>query len=148
MTMSTAAVLNRYKNVQVKTSSPGEILVMLYDGLFRFLGEAKTAMETGDRATCGERISRSHQILALLHSGLKPEIAPELCANLEALYVFSMKHIIQANIHQKPENLIEVMRVLTPLREAWTTVVRGAKVDSSANGSAAVMQISAPVSIK
>jgi flagellar protein FliS len=148
MTMSTAAVLNRYKNVQVKTSSPGEILVMLYDGLFRFLTEARTSMESGDRTHAAERISRCHQIFALLLSGLRSDQAPELCANLEALYGFSMRHIVQANIHQKPENLTEVMRVLTPLREAWTTVVRGAKVDSAPNGGAAILQISAPISIK
>jgi flagellar protein FliS len=148
MTMSTAAVLNRYKNVQVKTSSPGEILVMLYDGLFRFLGEAKTAMEAGDRGTAGARISRSHEILALLDSGLKPSIAPELCANLEALYVFSMHHIVQANIEQNPDKLTDVLRVLTPLREAWTIVVRGAKVDAPANGSANIASLSAPITIK
>jgi flagellar protein FliS len=86
--------------------------------------------------------------LALLHSGLKPSIAPELCANLEALYVFSMHHIVQANIEQKPEKLADVMRVLTPLREAWTTVVRGAKIEATSNGSASITLISAPILIK
>ncbi|MEO7109029.1 MAG: flagellar export chaperone FliS [Polyangiaceae bacterium] len=125
MTMTVNAALNRYKNVQVKTSSPGELLVMLYDGLFRFLGEAKTAMESGERARAAERISRSHQILQQLNNGLNREHAPDLCDNLHRLYLFAMGHIVQANIQQKPENIAEVLRVLTPLREAWTTVVRG-----------------------
>lgn len=125
MTMTVAAALNRYKNVQVKTASPGEILVMLYDGLFRFLGEAKTCMETGERTRAAERISRSHQILQQLVTGLNHEIAPELCANLEGVYLFAMREIVQANIQQKPEKLADVLRVLAPLREAWTTVVRG-----------------------
>ena len=47
MTMS--AAIQRYKAVQVKTSSPGEILVMLYDGLFKFLDEAKEALAAEDR---------------------------------------------------------------------------------------------------
>jgi len=145
MTMGVAAVLNRYQKVSVTTCSPGELLVMLYDGLFRFLGEARVAMEAGDRARSGERISRSHKIFQQLLGGLNREVAPELCANLQSLYIFCMGHIVQANIQQKPENLDEVLRVLTPLREAWTTVVRGAKVETTPN---AIASISAAVVIK
>src|SRR5450755_1647386 len=98
MTMSVNAALNRYKNVQVKTSSPGELLVMLYDGLFRFLTEAKICMVKGERTRAAERISRSHQIFQQLLNGLNREHAPELCENLEQLYLFCMGHIVQANI--------------------------------------------------
>ena len=126
MTMSVAAALNRYKNVQVKTSSPGEILVMLYEGIFRFLTEAKTCMVAGERTRAAERISRVHEILTLLVNSLNREHAPELCDNLQDLYLFSMRQIVAANIEQKPENIDNVLRVLTPLREAWTQVVKGA----------------------
>ncbi len=127
MTMSVAAALNRYKNVQVKTSSPGEILVMLYDGVFRFLGEARTCMQAGDRTRAAERISRSHAILQHLLFGLNHEVAPELCQNLQNLYLFCMRQIVEANIQQKPENIDNALTVLQPLREAWTTVVKGAQ---------------------
>ena len=148
MSMGVAAVLNRYQKVQVTTCSPGELLVMLYDGLFRFLAEAKTKMEAGDRNRAAELISKSHKILQQLLGGLNYEVAPELCKNLQSLYVFCMGHIVQANLQQNAEKLSEVMRVLTPLREAWTTVVRGAKIEAPANASASITQISAPISIK
>jgi len=141
MTMSVNAALNRYKNVQVKTSSPGELLVMLYDGLFRFLTEAKLCMEKGERARAGERISRCHQIFQQLLNGLNREHAPELCENLQRLYMFCMSHIVQSNIQQDPEKLMEVMRVLTPLREAWTTVVRGSQAAAPASSEGATLII-------
>lgn len=127
MTMSVAAALNRYKNVQVKTSSPGEVLVMLYDGVFRFLGEAKASMLAGDRTRAAERISRSHAILQQLLFGLNHEVAPELCQNLQNLYLFCMRQIVEANIQQKPESIDNALTVLQPLREAWVTVVKGAQ---------------------
>ncbi|MEO8874549.1 MAG: flagellar export chaperone FliS [Polyangiaceae bacterium] len=145
--MSVSSVLNRYKNVQVKTSSPGEVLVMLYDGLFRFLTEAKTCMETGERTRAAERISRCHEIFQQLVLGLNHEIAPELCENLQSLYLFCMGHIVQSNIQQQPEKLAEVMRVLQPLREAWTTVVRGDTSGASVNASS-VASLNAGVVIK
>lgn len=119
------AAINRYKSVQVTTCSPGELLLLLYDGLFRFLGEAAVALRKNDLATAGERISRSHEILGELVCGLNPAIAPELCANLEGLYFFSMTRIVEANLQKDPARIDDVLRILSPLREAWTIAVRG-----------------------
>jgi flagellar protein FliS len=118
-----STVLSRYGTVQVTTSTPGQLLVMMYDGLFRFLGEAVVAMRANDRARSGERISRSHSILEMLASTLEPEHAPELCENLLALYMFCMSRLVNANIQQSPERIEEVMRVLSPLRDAWKEAV-------------------------
>ncbi len=121
--MSSANLLSRYGTVQATTSSPGQILVMLYDGLFRFLNEAKVAMQEKRRGRAGELISRAHAILDTLSATLIHSHAPELCSNLEAVYMFCMQQLITANVYLKPELINEVMRVLTPLREAWTEVV-------------------------
>ncbi len=125
--MNAATILSRYGTVQVTTSSPGQILVMLYDGLFRFLGEARTAIQARDRTRAGERISRSHAILELLASTLDPAHAPELCDNLQGLYLFCMSRLVTANVKQDAAAVDEVLRVLAPLREAWReAVARGA----------------------
>lgn len=120
--MNAATVLSRYGTVQVTTSSPGQVLVMLYDGLFRFLGEARSAIQANDRTRAGERISRAHTILELLAATLDPSHAPELCDNLQALYLFCMSRLVTANIKQDAGAIDEVLRVLTPLREAWREV--------------------------
>ena len=118
------AALKRYKSVQVTTSSPGEILILLYDGMFRFLGEAIAAMKAGERGRAGEKLDRAHAILGELVVGLDPKVAPELCTNLESVYMFCMGQLVEANLTQDPAVLADVVRVLTPLREAWTTIVR------------------------
>lgn len=121
--MSAATLLSRYGTVQVTTSSPGQILVMLYDGLFRFLGEARVAIEARDRARAGERISRAHAIIDLLDSTLDPAHAPELCDNLHGLYHFCMSRLVTANLKQDVVAVDEVLRVLGPLREAWKEAI-------------------------
>lgn len=113
----------RYKAVQVQTCSPGGLLVLLYQGLHRFLGEAAAAMRSGDRARAGERIDRAYGILSELLAGLRHEEAPELCDRLQGLYLFCMGHLVEANIHQDPARIEQVARVLTPLREAFTKAV-------------------------
>jgi flagellar protein FliS len=123
--MMNSAAIARYRNVQVTTSSPGEILVMLYAGLLRFLGEGAQAMRAGDRARAGERISRAHAILDELTATLNPDHAPELADNLLALYGWSIRRIIEANCQQKADYLDEVARVLGPIEEAFRAAVRG-----------------------
>ena len=129
--MITSMVANRYKAVQVKTCSPGELLVMLYDGVFRFIDEAEAAMLKDDRARVGDRINRAHAILTEFIAGLDKKAAPELCENLEAVYSFCMGQLIQANLHQNPELFAQVKRVLTPLREGFRAAVK----ESQAKGS-------------
>ena len=44
MNLPSQAALARYGAVKVTTASPAHILVMLYDGLLRFLRDAQAAM--------------------------------------------------------------------------------------------------------
>ena len=43
-----------------------------------------------------------------------------------------MQHLISANIKQSAEMIDEVVRVLTPLRDAWKTAVAQVAVESVA----------------
>jgi flagellar protein FliS len=123
--MLPSAIAAKYKKVQVNTCSPGELLVMLYDGLFRFLGEAAKAMRDGERARAGEKIDKAHAIVCELTTSLRRQEAPELCDNLMGIYRYSMSLMIKANIQQDPKLIEDVIRILTPLREGFRQVVKG-----------------------
>jgi len=129
--MIPSSIANRYKAVQVKTCSPGEIVVLLYQGVLRFLGEAAAAMRAGDRARAGDRIDRAHAILGELATTLRREEAPALCDELQAIYFFCMGHIVEANLHQDPARLDAAVRVLSPLSEAFTQAVRATETTAA-----------------
>ncbi len=121
MTAPFAAVesaAQRYNQVRMTTSSPGELLLALYDGLFRFLNGAKICVERKELARARELLSKSYAIISELYIALDHSQAPELCANLEALYGFSMDRVQLASRKALVEPIDEVIRVLTPLREA------------------------------
>ncbi|HYQ16329.1 MAG TPA: flagellar export chaperone FliS [Polyangiaceae bacterium] len=126
MTAPFAAVesaAQRYSQVRMTTSSPGELLLALYDGLFRFLNGAKICIERKEAARARELLSKAYAIISELYIALDHSYAPELCANLEALYGFSMDRVQQASRKALIEPIDEVIRVLTPLREAWQVAV-------------------------
>lgn len=114
-----SAAAAKYRGVQVATCSPIQLLVMLYDGVLRFIGEADDAMGKKDRARAGERIGKALAILEELSATLDVEQAPELCSTLLGLYTFSRAHLLEANLHQDNARLADVVAVMTPLREAF-----------------------------
>lgn len=123
---------SRYQAVQVSTSNPGEILVALLDGLFKFLNQGSHLLRNGARAPAGEAICRAHAILSELYVSLDHAKAPDLCKNLEGVYGFCLDRIVYANRHNDPAALDEVLRVMAPVREAFTTVVRAAPLPRQA----------------
>jgi flagellar secretion chaperone FliS len=140
MTAPFAAVesaAQRYNQVRMTTSSPGELLLALYDGLFRFLNGAKICVERKELARARELLSKSYAIISELYIALDHGQAPELCANLEALYGFCMDRVQMASRKALVEPIEEVIRVLTPLREAWQVAVpQAAREQHEANKAA------------
>jgi|SRR5580704_15053667 flagellar protein FliS len=121
MNLPSQAALARYGAVKVTTASPAQVLVMLYDGLLRFLRDAQAAMTARERGKAGERLSKANAILSHLLGSLDVAQAPELCARLQSIYLFCMNTILKANLAQDPSKLDDCIKVLAPLREAWMT---------------------------
>lgn len=117
------AAVARYKQVRMSTSTPGELLLALYDGLFRFLNGARLCLEKKERARASEFISKAYAIVSELYIALDHDKAPELCAQLEGIYQFCMDRLTHANLRGDQRSVEEVIRVLTPLREAWQVAV-------------------------
>lgn len=118
--------ISRYQQVRSTTATPGELLLALYDGLFRFLNGARICIERGEKVRAGEFLSKSYAILSELFIALDHDKAPELCAQLEGLYSFCMDRVTHANIRKDARAVEDVLRVLTPLREAWKEAVPAA----------------------
>ena len=125
--------LDQYKTVQIQTSNPGELLIALFDGLFRFLLVAKHSMMQKKRAQAGEALSRAHAIVSELLTGLDRPHYPELCDNLSRVYEFCLSRITRANLKNDPAMVDEIMRVLTPIREAFGEAVKTAKAEEKTN---------------
>lgn len=113
----------RYTQVRNTTSTPGELLLALYDGLFRFLNGAKACIENKQMPRARELLSKCNAIISELVIALDHEVSPELCGQLEGLYGFCIDRIQIASRKASVSAIEEVTRVLTPLREAWAIAV-------------------------
>lgn len=122
---------DRYKQVQRHTMTQGELLLALYDGLFRFLSGAKVCLQQGQPARGRELLGKAHAIVSEFYVALDHKTSPELCNNLAGIYDFCLSRITDCNRTGDAALIDEVVRVLTPLREAWQQAVPRAVKENS-----------------
>lgn len=113
----------QYKKVRATTSNQGDLLLALYDGLFRFLNASKLCLERSEFTRAREMNSKAYAIISELNLALDPRVHPELCQNLGALYIYCMDRLRASSRNDDAAALDDVIVVLSPLREAWRLAV-------------------------
>ena len=108
-----------YRESSVLTASPGQLVVMLYDGAARFLRQAEIATEEGAWSHAGDRISRAEAIVDELLLTLDVERGGEIARNLQGIYVFCKKLLIEARIQRTTEPLRQTAKLLAELRDGF-----------------------------
>jgi flagellar secretion chaperone FliS len=115
------ATPNAYRQGAVLAATPGELVVMLYDGARRFLRQANVAMREGQVERAHNTLRRAELIIAHL-DGILDFQQGEVADRLHAIYQFCLAHLNSARNNQDPAKLEEVSEMLGELREAWAQV--------------------------
>ena len=117
-----ARAAQTYLQTHVQSRSPLELVVMLYDGLLRFLGDAGSAIESGNVAGRRDAISRALAVLSELQSTLNMEQGGEVAASLDALYTYLNGRLLDASLNNDRAPIDESARLLRTLRGAWAEI--------------------------
>ena len=112
---------NAYRASAVLTASPGQLVVMLYDGARRFLHQASVAMGERDVPVAHNKLTRAEEIIRHLRNTLDMDQG-ELPARLQSIYTFSLSHLRQARLDQDPAKILEIDEMLGKLRESWAAI--------------------------
>jgi len=110
-----------YRQSAVLTASPEQLVVMLYDGARRFLGQAAVAMKAGDVQTSHLKLRRAEAIISHLLETLDLDQG-DLALRLQSIYLFCNRHLNDARVQLDPKKIEQVGALLGELRAAWSTV--------------------------
>ncbi|EIQ00318.1 flagellar biosynthetic protein FliS [Opitutaceae bacterium TAV1] len=120
-----------YRQQSVLTASPGQLVVMLYDGALRFMALARESFRLPENDV--RRIEQIHTsllraqaILKELQATLNHEAGGEIAANLERLYDYYIRRLEEANRRKDETPVIEVERLVGHLRDGWAEMLRTA----------------------
>ena len=114
--------VHRYQSQQVQSASPARVIVQFYDGALRFIRQAEQALSVRDFGGKGVQLTKAHAVVSELRNNLDHTRAPELCAELDRLYVFVLDCITESNLKADAKPLAGACRVLEELRSAWVQI--------------------------
>jgi len=117
-----------YQNTKVQTSNQQQLIVMLYDGMDRFLTKAVAAIEEKDFEAAHNNLHRTGKILLELLSTLREDRGGEIAANLKRLYVYCYEEVVLANLKKDVAKIADVRQVLANLREGFQSARMGSQV--------------------
>jgi flagellar protein FliS len=117
-----------YRQVATRTASPGQLVLMLYEGAIRFLERAQTGFELDDpveaNTTVNNNIIRAQEIIRELDFSLNLDQGGELAVQLRRLYDYFDRVLLESNLRKDPGGITEVIARLTVLRDAWAAMLQ------------------------
>lgn len=128
--MNTRGALKAYKQVgvqnEVTLANPHRLVQMLLDGALDRIAIAKGYMARGDIAEKGSNISKAIAIVDGLRMSLDGESGGAIANNLDELYEYMGRRLLQANADDNPTLLDEVAALLGEIKSAWDAIPEAA----------------------
>ena len=119
--------LNIYRKTATTTASPGELVLMLFDGALRFMMAAEIGFQEENFARRNEMIHnnllRAQAIITELQATLNMEVGGEFSENLYRLYDFMQNQLSQANREKNLDKIKVVVGFVQDIREAWAQML-------------------------
>lgn len=122
-----------YKKTQIETASPEALILMLYDGALKFIGQAEIAFADKNLEQTSNLLLRIQAIFAELMTALDKEKGGEIAVNLERLYVFFLEKLGEANIKKDPQPMLEIKPLIQDLRSTWEQAMQKHQSSPQAN---------------
>ena len=114
-----------YQANSIANSKPEELTLMLYNGLVRFLNQAKKTMEDNNIQKSHENLVRAQDII--LEFQITLDMKVEISHNLMLLYDYMHRRLVEANLKKDVTAVVEVLSLATQLRDTWEQLVRKVK---------------------
>lgn len=99
------------------TASPEELVMMLYNGIIRFVNEAKQAIDDKNIEGAHNSITRAQDIVLELMSTL--DMQYDISKNLYSIYDYISRRLIEANLKKDKVALDEVESLVSDLKDTW-----------------------------
>ena len=118
--------LQEYKkvdlNASVQTASPHQLVTMLMQGGIGALAMASGAIERKDLGARSMQINKAISIIFELKESLDIDKGGELAANLDSLYDYMNRTLIEANRENSLEKVQEVGRLMGEILDGWQQI--------------------------
>jgi flagellar protein FliS len=118
--------INQYKTVDLRSAvasaSPHQLIAMLYDGALSALANAKGCIARKDIEGRANSLKKANGIVLGLRDFLDLEKGGEIAENLNRLYEYIIRGILEANRDQSEKKTQELIDLLLELKQGWMSM--------------------------
>jgi flagellar protein FliS len=116
---------NQYRKHQMSTSTPAQLIGLLYDALLASIRRGAEALHDGSHALANEQLVRAQRIVTELRCSLNFEAGGEIASNLDAIYDYVWRQLVVANTRRDAAVAVQCLELVVPLRDAWAQALLG-----------------------
>ncbi len=118
-----------YRANSILTSSPGQLVLLLFDAALNSLAIARKACDesvTDPRKleVVHSQLVKAQKIIAELQGTLNLEAGGEFARTMYRLYDYYDRRLLEANLKKQSAPIAEVERLLGEVRNAWSEMLR------------------------
>ncbi|MCL2071820.1 MAG: flagellar export chaperone FliS [Oscillospiraceae bacterium] len=110
-----------YKKQSLTTMTPIEVVVKLYDESEKQLHRAIHFIESKDYSGSHDALDRAAELINALRSVLNMDVG-EMSQNLDSLYEFFYRQIIQADMKKDVKIIEELLPQISELKDAFVQI--------------------------
>jgi flagellar protein FliS len=114
--------IQKYQQSSVQTASPGQLILMLYDGAIRYIKLGIAGVEEKDISKANNSFIRAQSIINELMASLNMSVP--IASTLFRIYEYLNRRLIEANIKKDKGPAEEVLGHLMELRTAWAQIMQ------------------------
>ena len=126
-----------YQSASVETSSPGKVILMLFDGALRFMEAAQKGFDEEDIVKRNEAIhnnlTKAQNIILELQTSLDLEKGGDFAKTMYGLYGYMHQELSQANVKKDKAPIENVVNHLNEIRNAWEEMLGNTQTQHKAN---------------
>ena len=120
-----------YRQSNIMTADPKRLVLMCYEGAIGSLKQAKAKYESEEYEAKAKAVQRFQDIVNELLCALDFEKGGQIATNLQAIYDYAIRRVLQADMAKETTGFDEVIAMLEDLREAWEEISYGKPKDSA-----------------
>lgn len=114
--------INAYKQTQMTTADPKNLVFMCFEGAITNLKIARDKIPLHDIEGKTKAIQKTHDIITLLMQSLNFEKGMDIARNLDALYNYILRRLIEANRTNDTFIIEELLVMLNELASGWKAI--------------------------
>lgn len=110
-----------YQNTKIKTASPAELTLMLYDGAVKFTHMAIMALDKNDYEQCHNNVQKAKSIIVEFRATL--DFNYEVAKDFDRMYDYIYWTLVQGNVKKDKVMLEESLKRIKEMRDTWKEVM-------------------------